>query len=93
MERKTRSLLEELEALSKNRDSRHIIENHANNIISSAIHLLDLIKRNYSEEQAVLLEKRLLSSIKNRDSSRFSKTIRKSSDATATNQEDSDKAD
>ena len=79
MQKKTRSLLEELESLSKNRDTKHIIESRANSIITSAIHLLEVIQRNYSPEQAEILERKLLFAIKNRDSEKFSKSLRKNS--------------
>lgn len=77
MERKTRSLLEELEALSANRDAKHIIENRATNIISGAIHLLELIEKNYTPEQSAVLERKLLGAIKNKDHSKFTKSLRK----------------
>lgn len=78
MKRQTRSLLEELELLGKNRDTRHIIENRANNIISSAIHLLEVIERNFTPEQASILEKKLLIAIKNRDQEKFSRSLKRS---------------
>lgn len=77
MERKTRSLLEELEALGNNRDTKHIIESRAHNIITSAINLVELINKHYDSDKAAILEKKLLSAIKNKDSERFTKTIRK----------------
>lgn len=77
MQRQTKSLLEELEELGKNRDTVHIIENRGNNIIASAINLLEMIRNNFSEQEADLLEKRLLSAIKNKDQSKFSKHVRK----------------
>ena len=77
MHRKTRSLLEELEALGQNRDTKHIIESRANNIITSAINLLEMIGKHYDEEKAAVLERKLLRAIKARDTSRFSKSIRK----------------
>lgn len=77
MQKRTRSLLEELEALGNNRDVNHIIESRAHNIITSAINLLELINRNYSPEKAELLEKKLLSAIKGKDSQRFAKSLRK----------------
>jgi len=40
MQKKTRSLLEELELIGNNRDVSHLIENRARNIITSAINLL-----------------------------------------------------
>ena len=47
MQRKTRSLLEELEAIGSNRDTKHIIESRAHNIITSAINLLEMINKNF----------------------------------------------
>ena len=77
MQKKTRSLLEELEDIGKNRDTKHIIENRAHNIITSAINLLEMINKNYDPEVAAVLERKLLGAIKARDQSRFSKSIRK----------------
>lgn len=77
MQKKTRSLLEELESMGNNRDVNHLIENRANNVITSAINLLELMKKHYSPEKAELLEKKLLSAIKSRDQDRFSKSLRK----------------
>ena len=77
MQRKTRSLLEELESLGNNRDLSHIIENRAHNIITSAINLIDLINTHYDGEKAQILERKLLSAIKSKDSDRFSKSLRK----------------
>ena len=77
MQKKTRSLLEELESMGNTRDVNHLIENRANNVITSAINLLELMKKHYSPEKAELLEKKLLSAIKGRDQERFSKSLRK----------------
>jgi hypothetical protein len=80
MQKQTKSLLEELEAIGQNRDMRHVIENRANNVITSAINLIELINKNYSTDKAEILEKKLLSAIKNREPNRFSKSIRKKDD-------------
>jgi hypothetical protein len=77
MERKTKSLLEELEALGNNRDTKHIIESRAHNIITSAINLVEMINKHYDPEKAAILEKKLLSAIKSKDQERFTKSIRK----------------
>ena len=77
MKRQTRSLLEELEEVSKNRDAKYIIESRANNVISSAIHLLEVIERNFTPEQAAVLEKKLLIAIKNRDQNRFVNSLKR----------------
>ncbi len=77
MQKRTRSLLEELELVGNNRDINHVIESRANNVITSAINLIELINRNYSPKKAELLEKKLLSSIKSKEPTRFSKSMRK----------------
>lgn len=77
MKSKTRSLLEELEDISRNHDTKHIIESRANNVITSAIHLLEVISRNFTAEQTAVLEKKLLIAIKNRDQAKFINSLRK----------------
>lgn len=77
MNKKTRSLLEELEAIGQNRDINHVVESRAVNVITSAINLLEFINKRFDKEKAELLEKRLLSAIKNKDQKKFSKSLRK----------------
>ena len=77
MQKKTRSLLEELQSVGATRDINHVIESRASNVISSAIHLIELMEKHYPSEKAELLEKKLLSAIKSKDQARFSKTLRK----------------
>ena len=77
MQKKTKSLLEELQAFGDTRDMNHIIESRASNIISSAINLIELMQKHYSSEKAELLEKKLVSAIKSKDQDRFSKAVRK----------------
>lgn len=77
MQPKTKSLLEELEALSINRDTSHVIESRGNNIITSAINLLEMISKHYTAEQTEVLERKLLGAIKSRDQTRFAKSLRK----------------
>lgn len=77
MQKRTRSLLEELQAIGNNRDMNHVIENRALNVITSAINLIELMNRHYDPNKAELLEKRLLSAIKNKDQRKFSKSLRK----------------
>jgi len=80
MQKRTRSLLEELEAIGSTRDINHVIESRANNIITSAINLLELINKKFPKDRAEVLEKKLLSSIKGRDQRRFSKSLRTKND-------------
>lgn len=77
MQKRTRSLLEELESVGNNRDINHVIESRANNVITSAINLIELINRHYSADKAEILEKKLLSSIKSKEPGRFAKSMRK----------------
>lgn len=77
MQKKTRSLLEELDAMYIERDQRHVIESRASNIIASAIHLLEQIETSYTPEQADNLTRKLLNAIKLKDPSKFTKTVRK----------------
>lgn len=76
MQKRTKSLLEELDAISLNRDINHVVESRATNIIHSAINLLELINKKYSKDKAEILEKKLLSAIKNRDHNKFSKSLK-----------------
>ena len=78
MKKQTRSLLEELESIGRERDTKHIIESRANNVIASAIHLMEVIERNFTPEQAAILDKKLLIAIKNRDQEKFSKSLKRS---------------
>ncbi len=75
MQKKTRSLLEELETLHIKRDSRYLIESRADNIIASACNLLDLIESTYSPEDAENLTRKLLNSIKSRDARKFKRSL------------------
>jgi len=77
MRKQTKSLLEELESISRTHDTSHIIENRANNLIASAIHLMEVIERNFTPEQSAVLEKKLLVAIKNRDQSKFTNSLKR----------------
>ena len=81
MQRKTRSLLEELEAIGNNRDTSHIIESRAHNIITSAINLIEMINKHYDPERAAVLERKLINAIKSKDKTRFSNSLRKPNEA------------
>jgi hypothetical protein len=77
MQKKTRSLLEELDSMYVQRDSRHVIETRAANIISSAIRLLEQIDQSYTPDQAENLTRKLINAIKLRDPGKFTRTVRK----------------
>lgn len=78
MNKGTKSLLQELEELSKNRDLNHIIETRGVNVISSAINLLNLIEKNFDDEHYRIFERKLLNAIKSKDTTKFTRSVRKS---------------
>ena len=77
MQKKTRSILEELDSLYVERDRRLLIENRANNVITLAIRLLEQIEAEYSAEQAENLTRKLLNAIRNKDIGKFARSVRR----------------
>ena len=77
MQKKTRSLLEELDAMYIERDQRHVIETRASNVIASAIRLLEQIDESYAPEQAENLKRKLLNAINQRDPDKFTRSVRR----------------
>ena len=77
MQKKTRSLLEELDSMYIERDRRLIIENRAANVITNAIRLLEQIEKEFDAEQAENLTRKLLNAIRTKDSNKFSRLVRK----------------
>ena len=82
MQKRTRSILEELDAIytekQADRDKRYIIESRASNVIASAIRLIEQIETMYTAEQAENLTRKLLNAIRDRDPKKFSRSVRKS---------------
>ena len=77
MKKRTRSILEELNNLGRAQNNDHLIETTANNIIESAINLLNRIGNTYDENTAGELERRFLNSIKSGDPRKFKRGIQK----------------
>ena len=77
MKKRTRSILEELSNLGRQRDNDYLIESSANNIIESAINLLDRIQKTYDVETAAELERRFLNSIRAGDPRKFKRSMQK----------------
>ena len=78
MQKRTRSLLEELDSMYIERERDLIIESRASNIIAGAINLLEQIDSSYSPEQAENLTRKLLNAIRTRDAGKFARTVRRS---------------
>ncbi len=77
MQKRTRSILEELDDLYIERDRRLVIENRASNIIANAIRLLEQIDAEFPPDQAENLTRKLLNAIRTRDSGKFSRSVRR----------------
>ena len=81
MQKRTRSILEELDAIytekQADRDRRYIIESRASNVIASAIRLVEQIESSYSPDQADNLVRKLLNAIRTKDAGKFTRTVRR----------------
>tara|TARA_X000000950_G_scaffold189257_2_gene228838 strand:- start:1926 stop:2186 length:261 start_codon:yes stop_codon:yes gene_type:complete len=77
MKKRTRSILEELNNLHQKRDSDSFIATTGNNIIESAINLLQRINNEYDQETALDLERRFINSIKSSDPRKFRRGVSK----------------
>lgn len=75
--RKTRSIIEELNQISIDRNRNQVVENRAQHVINSAINLIEQIEKYYDEETAKDLGNRLINSIRSKDSSKFTRGIKK----------------
>jgi len=84
MQKKTKSLLEELQLIGDNRDINYLIESRASNVITSAINLIELMQRHYSSEKVEVLERKLLNAIKNKDQEKFARILRKKNETDGT---------
>jgi hypothetical protein len=81
MQKRTRSILEELDALytekNADRDRRYIIESRATNVIAGAIRLIEQIESSYPTDQADNLVRKLLNAIRDKDAKKFTRTVRR----------------
>ncbi len=77
MQKRTRSILDELASIGFDKDKANLIESRASNVIVGAINLLNFIKENYDAETASELERRLLNSIRSQDPQKFTRGVRR----------------
>ena len=77
MQKRTRSILDELDNILLHRDREQLLESRATHIIQGAINLINAIKENYPPDVASDLERRLLNSIKGQDAAKFVRGVRK----------------
>jgi hypothetical protein len=77
LQKRTRSILDELDSLLVHKDKDNLVESRANHVISGAINLVNYIRENYDAEQAAELERRLINSIRSQDSTKFARGVRR----------------
>lgn len=77
MQKRTRSILDELDNMLAYKDKDNLVESRASHVIQGAINLINYIKENYDAETALELERRLLNSIRSQDATKFTRGIRK----------------
>lgn len=77
MQKKTRSILDELASMPVLKDQANLVESRASHVIQGAINLINYIKENYDAETSAELERRLLNSIRAQDPSKFTRGIRR----------------
>lgn len=73
--RRSRSILEEISSYVPQRSKEDLIEARAQHIIVSAINLLESIDETFSPEEAEALKKRFVSSIRGSDPNRFTRMV------------------
>ena len=77
MQKRTRSILDELDGLLTHRDRANLVESRASNVIAGAINLINYIRENYDAEASEELERRLINSIRGQDPNKFIRGVRR----------------
>lgn len=84
MQKRTRSILEELDSIYQEkyaeRDRRYIIESRANHVIAGAIRLVEQIEASYPPDQSENLIRKLLNAIRTKDAGKFVRSVRRTDD-------------
>jgi len=77
MKKQTRSILQELNSMITERDRKYVIESRGENIINSAINLINEMRVHYDDQTAGELERRLINSIRAQDPSKFVRGVKR----------------
>jgi|TARA_B110000503_G_C6867850_1_gene297420 FPC/CPF motif-containing protein YcgG len=85
MQKKTRSIFEELDGIYTERykkleEREYVVESRASNVIASAVRLMEQIEQLYDAEQAENLHRKLLNAIRLRDPNKFSRSVRRTNE-------------
>ena len=75
--RRSRSILEEISSYVPAKNKEDLIESRAQHIIVSAINLLESIDECFPPEEAEALKKRFVSSIRGSDPNRFTRMVKR----------------
>jgi len=76
-DKRSRSILEELNSISVDRDKNHILENRVQHLVSTVNNIRSMLSDLYEDDTAADLEKRLMNSLKSGDSAKFSRGLKK----------------
>lgn len=77
MQKRTRSILDELDSLIGHRDRDNLVESRATNVIAGAVNLINYIREQYDADAADELERRLINSIRAQDPQKFVRGVRR----------------
>lgn len=77
MQKRARSILDELDTLLVHKDRENLVESRASHVIQGAINLINYIRENYEPEQADELERRLINSIRTQEPEKFKRGVRR----------------
>jgi len=80
LQKRARSILDELDTLIVHKDRENLVESRASHIIQGAINLINYIRENYKPAQADELERRLLNSIRSQEPEKFKRGVRRMRD-------------
>jgi hypothetical protein len=77
LQKKARSILDELDTLLVHKDRENLVESRASHVIQGAINLINYIRENYDATQADELERRLINSIRTQEPEKFKRGVRR----------------
>ena len=85
MQKKTRSIFEELDGIytdryAKKQERGYIVGSRASNVIASAIRLMEQIDSLYDTEQSENLNRKLLNAIRLRDANKFARSVKRTNE-------------
>lgn len=73
----TKRLLEELNSIVLNEGKEQVVESKARHVISNAINVIESMYRQFPQETAYDLEKKMLNAIKTRAPEKFTRNVSK----------------